>query len=85
MPNNEQAWGRPAGGPWWRFVPRNRWAGALGVLAGVLLLVQAVAVLFDDPSGTQIVLETVCALLGFALLVQSVDGLRVLNRNANRR
>ncbi|MER6443393.1 hypothetical protein ABT275_45070 [Streptomyces sp. NPDC001185] len=66
-------------------MPRNRWAGALGVLAGVLLLVQAVAVLFDDPSGTQIVLETVCALLGCALLVQSVDGLRVFNRNAKRR
>ncbi|MEU8950378.1 hypothetical protein [Streptomyces sp. NPDC048489] len=84
MPNNEQAWGRPAGGPWWRFVPRNRWVGSLGILAGVLLLVQAVVVLSDGPSGTQITLEAVCALLGCALLIQSVDGLRVLNRNADR-
>lgn len=84
MHDEKQSRGRPDGGPWWRFVPRNRFAGVLGILAGVLLLVQAVVILSDGPSGGQVVLEVVCALLACALLLRSVDGLRVLSRREGR-
>ncbi|MGW4882076.1 hypothetical protein ACWEPI_36670 [Streptomyces sp. NPDC004262] len=85
MQDEEQQWGRPQSGPWWRFVPRNRLTGALGILAGVLLLVQAVIVLSDSPSNGQVVLEAVCALLACVLLLRSADGLRALSRHERRR
>ena len=84
MQDEKKTWGRPQDGPWWRFVPKNRLSGMLGILAGVLLLVQVVIVLSDGPSGGQVALEVVCALLACGLLLRSVDGLRVLGRREGR-
>lgn len=85
MNGKKRTWGRSEEGPWWRFVPRNRTAGMLGILAGVLLLAQAVIVLSEGAPAGRIALEAVCALFACALLFRSVDGLRVLNRREGGR
>ncbi|WP_405585422.1 hypothetical protein [Streptomyces sp. NBC_01190] len=85
---NARSWGHPAGGPWWRFVPRSRTAGYLGIVAGVLVAVQAAVVLVGGADGgnstATTVLEVVLVVLGVASVVRGVDGLRVL-RGRHRR
>ncbi|GHH82900.1 hypothetical protein GCM10018793_43640 [Streptomyces sulfonofaciens] len=74
-------WGRPAEGPWWRFVPRNRASGVLSLVAGVLLVGQSVLYLaLGGDSAGRTVLEVVVGVLGVLLVLRSVDGLRVLDR-----
>lgn len=74
-------WGRPAGGPWWRFVPKSKAAGYVGLLAGVLLVVQSLVELVQGGnSGLRVVLEVVILVLGVALILQAVDGLRIRGR-----
>ncbi|MCF3962629.1 hypothetical protein [Streptomyces fuscigenes] len=77
-------WGRPAEGPWWRFVPRNRASGWLSLVAGVLLTVQSVYFLVTYELSFQTAVEVFAGLLGVLLIVRSVDGLRVLDREPRR-
>ncbi|MDX3075386.1 hypothetical protein [Streptomyces sp. MI02-7b] len=84
MTESKRPWGRSADGPWWRFVPRNRWTGVLGLVAGILLVVQMMIVLVDRSSAGQTVFGVFLGLVGIALIVSGVDGLRVLNRHESR-
>ncbi|MCA1218558.1 hypothetical protein [Streptomyces sp. 8L] len=76
--------GRPAGGPWWRFVPRNKASGWLALAAGVVLAAQSVFFLVAYDFSFQSAIEVLVGLLGVALIVRSVDGLRVLDRQPSR-
>jgi hypothetical protein len=75
-------WGRSAGGPWWRFVPRNKTVGYLGAVAGIILLVQSVGILSPGHrSGLSVALEVIVGVIGVAQLIRSIDGLRVLHKS----
>ncbi len=77
-PGTGQQWGRPQGGPWWRFVPRSTAVGWLTLVSGVMLVVAAALSLLDHPSSGVTVLEVVIGVLGLAQIVRAIDGLRVL-------
>ncbi|WP_432042033.1 hypothetical protein [Streptomyces cadmiisoli] len=70
--------------PWWRFIPANRGAGVLHILAGILVMVQAVTVLLAGASREWTVFEGFILLVGCALLLQGVDGLRALGSARSR-
>lgn len=74
--------GRPADGPWWRFVPRSSAVGYAAVAIAFLLLVQALAKLFDAAHHPVpvLTLEAVVAAVSVAWMAQSMDGLRILRR-----
>lgn len=84
MSGSRRSWGRPDEGPWWRFVPRSRAAGVLGILAGGLILFQAGITLAGSPSSGLMALEIFCAVLGCMLLARNIDGLRILRRREGR-
>ena len=80
--------GRPAGGPWWRFVPPSSAVGYAAMAVAFVLLVQALAKLFDSARHPVpvLALEGVVAVVSVAWLAQSADGLRILHRRrAGRR
>ncbi len=73
-------WGRPRGGPWWRFVPWSMGMGYVSLAVGFVLLVESLSSLFRGTGNTAagITVEVVLAIVSFVLIAQSVDGLRVL-------
>ena len=82
-------WGRPAQGPWWRFVPWSQAMGYVTAVVGFALLAEALSSLLtggDRNSGLGVAVEVVLAVVSVVLIVQSVDGLRILrDRRARRR
>jgi hypothetical protein len=78
-----RSWGGPesVGSAPPRFVPRDKAVGCLGVVVGILLLVQSVAILSSGHrSGLSVALEVVVGVLGVAQLIRSIDGLREMER-----
>lgn len=80
MKDVERYSGRLKGMPWWRFVPRSRKVGVLTLLSGVLLLVQATVILSGRPSTDTWILEVATGIVASILIIQAVDGLRILGR-----
>ncbi|MFJ5220980.1 hypothetical protein ACIP98_40800 [Streptomyces sp. NPDC088354] len=81
MKDEKRSWRRPADGSWWRFVPRSRWTGILSIVAGALLVVEMIVALINHPSPGAAVFSVLLGLVGCALIVSTVHGLRVLNQN----
>lgn len=80
-------WGRPRGGPWWRFVPRSMGIGYLSVVAGFLLLVEATSSLFRGDGNTAFgtAVEVLLAVVSVVLIAQSVDGIGILRQRRHSR
>jgi hypothetical protein len=75
-------WGKPAEGPWWRFIPRSPALGWLELLAGVLLVLQEIWGLTagTDRSSSASILQAVAAILGLAMIIRAIDGLHILHQ-----
>lgn len=73
-------WGKPADGPWWRFIPKSPGLGYLELVLGIFFIVQETVYLADgaDRSTVQAVLQALLAVLGVAMIIRSIDGLRIL-------
>lgn len=75
-------WGRQHNGPWWRFVPWSQTMGYVSLAVGFLLMVEALSSLFrgNGNSAFGVAVEILLAVVSFVLIVQSVDGIRILRR-----
>jgi hypothetical protein len=73
-------WGKPAGGPWWRFVPKSPALGYLELFLGIFFIVQEIVYLATgaDRGTAQAVLQAILAVVGVAAVIRSIDGLRIL-------
>lgn len=74
-------WGKPAGGPWWRFVPKSPAIGYLELIVGIFFIVQEVVYLVTgaDRGTAQAVLQALLAVLGVGAVIRAIDGLRILH------
>lgn len=80
-------WGRPRGGPWWRFVPWSAGMGYLSLAIGFVLLTEALSSLLRGYGNSVFgsAVEVVLALVALVMIVQSVDGLQILRQRREHR
>jgi hypothetical protein len=74
-------WGKPADGPWWRFIPKSPGLGYLELIVGIFFILQEIFYLATgaDRGTAQAVLQAILAVLGVAAVIRSIDGLRILH------